>query len=69
MILYYILFLLMGLLSYGMLESKKKSLTKTKRHLIDRDHWDFLFWKIGIVIGFCGSIGMIIELIKYLLDY
>jgi preprotein translocase subunit Sss1 len=59
----------MGLISYAMLESKKKSLIKIKRPLIDRDHWDFLLWKTGIVIGFCGVIGIIIELIKYILDY
>ena len=52
-----------------MLESKKKSLIKVKRPLIDRDHWDILFWKIGIVLGFCGVIGIFIELIKYILDY
>jgi hypothetical protein len=52
-----------------MLESKKKNLIKVKRPLIDRDNWDFLFWKIGIVIDFCGVIGIIIELIKNLLDY
>jgi hypothetical protein len=51
-----------------MLESKKKNLIKVKRPLIDRDHWDFLFWKIGIIIGFCGVIGIIIELIKSILN-
>ena len=51
-----------------MLESMKKSFIKTKRPLIDRDHWDSLLWKIGIVIGFCGVIGIIIELIKSILN-
>jgi hypothetical protein len=59
----------MGLISYGMLESKKKSLIKANRPIIDRDHWDFLFWKIGIIIGFCGVIGIIIELVKFILRF
>ncbi len=69
MILYYIVFILLGLVSFYIKENHKKEFNKYKRPPTDRDHWDFLLWKIGIVIGFCGVIGIIIELIKYILDY
>jgi len=69
MIFYYLVFILLGLVSFYVKENHKKEFKKHERQPTNFDHWDFLLWKIGILIGFCGVIGIIIELIKYLLDY
>lgn len=68
MIFLYIILMILGLVSFYIQEGHKKELKKSKRKTIDRDYWDFLLWKIGIVSGFCGLIGVIIELIKLILN-
>jgi hypothetical protein len=60
--------MILGFVSFYIQEGHRKELKKFKRKTIDRDYWDFLLWKIGIGLGFCGLIGVIIEFIKLMLN-